>query len=76
MGCVGSRCSTGMRAGGYPMPHQCSLELEPNDFIILFGSALLQMLEPDCVVSSDHGPPEDLPILHNFLKMNGHFIPE
>ena len=58
------------------MPHQCSSELEPSDLIIPRGSALLQVLEPDSVVNSDHGPPEGFPILHHFLVMNSHLIPE
>ena len=56
------------------MLNQVYYEFEPSDLIIPGGSALLQVLEPDRVISSDHGPPECLPFLHHLLEMNSHFV--
>ena len=38
--------------------HQCPTQLEPGGLIIPCGSVLLQVVEPDRMVCSDHGPPE------------------
>ena len=78
LGFIGRNCSIrlGLCGISYSVPKQCSSELEPSDLIIPGGSALLQVLEPDSVVSSDHRSPEGLPILSHLLKMHSLFIPE
>ena len=58
------------------MRDQGSSVLEPSDLIIPGHPALLQVLEPGRVVSSDYGPPKGLPVLHHLLEMNSHFIHE
>ena len=61
---------------GYPVPDQGFPEFEPGSLIIPGVPALLQVLEPSHMISTNHWLPEGLTILQHLLQMNGHFISE
>ena len=76
-GLVDRLCSPrmGLCGRGYSVPNQGSSDLEPSDLILPCGPALLKVLEPGHMISSDHRPPKGLLVLHHLLEMNSHFVP-
>ena len=57
----------GCRRSYYP-------ELELDAFICPDSPTLLQMVKPGRMIGSYHQPLEDLPILHELLRVSSHLI--
>ena len=53
----------GLCSRGYSVPNQGCSGFEPGSFIIPSGSALLQVLEPGCMIGMHHPPTKGLSVL-------------
>ena len=58
------------------MADQRSAQVKAGHFIAPSGPALLDVLEPHCMVVPDCGPPEMLTIIYQVPEMDPHVVPD